>query len=161
MQEPSSLKSFLSYTSQLSGASILFLSSVLTVGSGCNLMAAGRQVLLSFLVALEGWCCWWLWHPCLLIEQEILHISKVKKPWFREGKSPADLKTWVSCIAGRFFTVRVTREVPVLWYVLADGRYWGSDLCFQSLKIHLVACELMNGDTAGPSLTLSCASHGL
>ena len=25
---------------------------------------------------LEGWNGWWLWHPCLLIWQEILHFSK-------------------------------------------------------------------------------------
>ena len=24
---------------------------------------------------LEGWNSWWLWHPCLLIRQEILHSA--------------------------------------------------------------------------------------
>ena len=50
-----SLKSLLPYASQLSGASIMHLSSALTVGSGCNLMAARSQASFSFLVALEGW----------------------------------------------------------------------------------------------------------
>ena len=50
-----SLKSFLPYASQLSGASITHLYSVLTIGSGCNLKAARSQVSSSFLVALEGW----------------------------------------------------------------------------------------------------------
>ena len=40
---------------------------VLTIGSGCNLIAARSQVLFSFLLALEGWNHWWLWHCCLLI----------------------------------------------------------------------------------------------
>ena len=53
-----SLKSFLSYASQLSGVSILHFyilnSSGLTVESGCRLMAAGSQVLFSFLVVLRA-----------------------------------------------------------------------------------------------------------
>ena len=49
-----SLKSFLSYASQLSGASIFWFS-VLTLGSSHSLTAVGSQVLFSFLVALESW----------------------------------------------------------------------------------------------------------
>ena len=53
-----SLKSFLSYASQLSGVSILHFyilkSSGLTVESGCRQMAAGSQVLFSFLVVLRA-----------------------------------------------------------------------------------------------------------
>ena len=54
----------------------------LTIGSGCSLMAARSQVLFSFLSALrahqltlEGCSHWWLWHPCLLIWQEMFHFS--------------------------------------------------------------------------------------
>ena len=53
-----SLKSFLSSASQPSGVSTLHFyilnSSGLTVGIGCRLMAAGWQVLFSFLVALRA-----------------------------------------------------------------------------------------------------------
>ena len=58
-----------------------FLSSGLIVGSGYSLMTARGQVF-SFLsslrahwLMLEGCNHWWLWHPCLLIWQEIFHIS--------------------------------------------------------------------------------------
>ena len=81
-----SLKPFLSYTSQLSGFSILvflILSSlVLIIGSGCSLVPARPQALFSFLGALRaqkftfgGPDRWWLWHPRLLIWQEIFHFS--------------------------------------------------------------------------------------
>ena len=75
-----SLKSFPSYASQLSGASILcFSHPELTLESSCNLMAVSWQVFFSFLSALwltlEGWNRWWLWHLCLLIRQEIFHFS--------------------------------------------------------------------------------------
>ena len=53
-----SLKSFLSYASQLFGVSTLHFyilnSSGLTVGIGCRLMDAGSQVLFSFLVVLRA-----------------------------------------------------------------------------------------------------------
>ena len=53
-----SLESFLSYASQLSGASILHFHilsySELTVGSGCSLMAARLQVFFSFVSALRA-----------------------------------------------------------------------------------------------------------
>ena len=79
-----SLKSFLWYAPQLSGASFLcfshpesLLSSGLTIGIGCSLKAARWQVF-SFLSSLRAqWLtledCYhcWLWHPCLLIWQEI------------------------------------------------------------------------------------------
>ena len=76
-KSPGSLKSFVSHVSQLPGASILS-SSVLTLGSSCSLIAAQWQILFSFLgppraQKLEGWNCYWLCHPCLLIKQEILH----------------------------------------------------------------------------------------
>ena len=54
----------------------------LTIGSGCSLPAAGSQVFFSFLSALwahqltlESCSHWWLWHPRLLIWQEIFHFS--------------------------------------------------------------------------------------
>ena len=50
------------------------LSSSLTVESGGSLRATAWQVFF-FLVALKGWNLGWLWHPCLLIWQEILHFS--------------------------------------------------------------------------------------
>ena len=56
-----------SYASQLSGASLLCF----TIGSGCSLI----PVLFSFLVVLENWTHWWLWHLCLLTWLEILHFS--------------------------------------------------------------------------------------
>ena len=36
-----------------------------------------------FTSVLEGWDCWWLWHPCLLIWQEIFHFSDafIKRIW--------------------------------------------------------------------------------
>ena len=50
------------------------LSSSLTVGSGGSLRVTAWQAFF-FLVSLEGWNLGWLWHPCLLIWQEILHFS--------------------------------------------------------------------------------------
>ena len=54
----------------------------LTLGSGFSLMAARSQVFFSFLSALkadqlmlESCNLWWLWHPYLLIWQEIFHFS--------------------------------------------------------------------------------------
>ena len=54
----------------------------LTIGSGCSLMAARSQVSFSFLSALrahqltlEDCSHWWLWHPCLLMWQEMFHFS--------------------------------------------------------------------------------------
>ena len=86
-QESGLMKSFFSYVSQLSWAwSYLFFTSRaplgLTIGSGCSLLAAWLQAFFSFLSALraheltsEGCKCWWLWHACLLIRQEISHFS--------------------------------------------------------------------------------------
>ena len=68
-----SLKSFPSYAFQLSGASVFWFS-VLTLGSSRSLITVRSQVLFSFLVALESCNRWWLWNPCLLIWQEILHF---------------------------------------------------------------------------------------
>ena len=52
----------------------------LTTGSGCNL-AIRSQVFFSFPSALrltlEGWNCWRLLHPCLLIWQELFPFLKV------------------------------------------------------------------------------------
>ena len=84
-KNPGSLKSFLWCAPQLSGASILFFhilsSSGLTIKSACTLMAARWQVFFTAWVpfrahklTIHDSCnCWWLWHPCLLIWQEILH----------------------------------------------------------------------------------------
>ena len=84
------LKSFLSHASQLSGVSILcfftcWVSSVLTIGSGATSRLpyckhCSSQVPSEFRNShLEGWNCWWLWQPCLLIWQEILHLSLTTK----------------------------------------------------------------------------------
>ena len=80
-----SLKSFLWYAPQLSGASIL-CSHILSFlrahhrewmqSDGCQM--AGILSFPSFLRAhwltLESCNCWWLWKPCLLIWQEIFHL---------------------------------------------------------------------------------------
>ena len=57
-------------------------SSVLSAGSGYNLMAVISQVFFSFLSVLRAqkftfgdWESWRLWHPCWLMWQEILHFS--------------------------------------------------------------------------------------
>ena len=78
-----SLKSILSYAPLLSWASILcfhilsFLSSRLTVGSGCSLTVG----ILPLPKCAQGWnLCLWLWHACLLSWQEIF-ISHRLKPW--------------------------------------------------------------------------------
>ena len=59
-----------------------FHSSGLTLVGDCSLMAAREPIFFSFLSSLrvhwltvEGCNCWWLWHPCLLIQQKILHFS--------------------------------------------------------------------------------------
>ena len=80
---------FISYASQLSWASILsffppsWAPLGLTIGNSCGLMATRSQIFFSFLSALrvqqhtlEGHNGWWLWHPCLLIRQEIFYFSK-------------------------------------------------------------------------------------
>ena len=85
-----SLKSSLSYASshQTWGPCPVFFTSWaslgLFVGRGCSLMTVRWQVSLSFLcslrvhrLTLEGCNCWWLWHPCLLIRQEIFHFSQM------------------------------------------------------------------------------------
>ena len=68
-------KSFRSYASQLPGASILhFLYPWFLEVSGGSMISVGSQVFFSFMVALEDWNHWWLWHSCLLIWQDILHF---------------------------------------------------------------------------------------
>ena len=58
-----SLKSFLPYASQLSGASIMHLSSVLTIGSGCDLIAARLLSCLPWRAGITDDCdivvCWY------------------------------------------------------------------------------------------------------
>ena len=72
-----SVKSFLSYASQLLGPVPCDFSHLeffrLLVGSGCSLMADRSQVFFFFLSDLEGWNSWWLWHPCLLV----CHVSRL------------------------------------------------------------------------------------
>ena len=58
------------------------LSSSLTVGSGSSSLwqLTGCHIAGTILPGLrnsylEGWNSWWLWHPCLLIWQEILHST--------------------------------------------------------------------------------------
>ena len=83
MQESGLTKSFLSYASLLSGASILHFShlssSVLTIRRGCSLMDAPVLFFLSALGAQEFTYerpeSLIMWNPCLLIWQEILHFS--------------------------------------------------------------------------------------
>ena len=70
----------LSYLGPVSCFHILsFLSSGLSGGTGCSLRA-GILLLSEFPQSSPahhcGGCnCWWLWHPCLLIWQEIFHFS--------------------------------------------------------------------------------------
>ena len=45
-------------------------------------------------------------------------LEGVVIPFFRGPSQPRD-QTWVSCIAGRFFTVWATREAPII--VTVDG----------------------------------------
>ena len=77
----------LSYPGPVSCFHILSFSE-LTVGSGCSLITARKQTfsllssLKAHLVILEGCNCWWLWHPCLLIWQEIFHFSKDGKLYY-------------------------------------------------------------------------------
>ena len=89
------------WSDQLSGASILcfqsWVSSGLTVGNGWSLMAA-REGILSFpsslrahrLTISSGYNRWWLWHPCLLIWQEI-PIHYVCLPGRRNSKDDNDI----------------------------------------------------------------------
>ena len=82
-----SVKSFLWYVPQLSGASFLrfHILSFLRVHHGEWLQPDGCQMadILSILSSLRaqqltihGGCnCWWLWHPCLLVWQEIFRFS--------------------------------------------------------------------------------------
>ena len=79
---------FISYASQVSWATflcfVLFFSSWgplgLTVGVAAVLMAARFQIFFflpeyPYKLALESWNCRCLWHPCLLLWQEMLHFS--------------------------------------------------------------------------------------
>ena len=70
--------SFHMHLSYLGLVSCVFPHPELTLGSGCNLMAVWWQIFFSFLsvlwLPLEGWNHWWLWHLCLLIQQEISHF---------------------------------------------------------------------------------------
>ena len=79
-KSPGSVKSLLSYASQLSGASMcvshILNSSVVTSGSGCSLMVPDCRYP-SFLSApraqkctLRGLNHWWLWHTSLLTWRE-------------------------------------------------------------------------------------------
>ena len=89
----SSLESFLPYASQLSGPVSFIVhiwsSSVLTVGNDCRLMAtrSHRYSSPSWVPwglrssHLEDHNYWWLWHPSLLIRQEIFHSSVWKFVW--------------------------------------------------------------------------------
>ena len=75
-----SFDTHLSYLGPVSCFHILsFLSSGLTVGIGCSL-GAGILLLPKFPQSSPAHHCggcsrWWLWHPCLLIWQEIFHFS--------------------------------------------------------------------------------------
>ena len=68
-----------SYPGPVSHAFHIASSLGLTIGSGCRLMVVRSEVFSSFLSALrlkvDSWNCWWLWHPSLLIWQEIVHFS--------------------------------------------------------------------------------------
>ena len=62
-----------------------FLSSGLTIGSGCSPMAASSKVFFSFLsalrvhqLALEGCNHWWLWHLCSLMTSHVCVLSCVR-----------------------------------------------------------------------------------
>ena len=69
------LKSFPSYDSQLSGASLTWewlmaarWQAFFFLGSGILLLGLRNS-------HLKGQNPWWLWHTCLLIQQEILHFT--------------------------------------------------------------------------------------
>ena len=53
-----------------------------------------QMVQVFFLSALEGWNCWWLWHPYVLIWQEIVHFSPRNN--FRESylSTTVEEKKW-------------------------------------------------------------------
>ena len=77
------LKSFFSYAFQLSGASILFLWFLTISGAPQQspwggVASSGSQVLFSLCelsFTFGGRNCWWLLHPCLLVWQEIFHLT--------------------------------------------------------------------------------------
>lgn len=73
----------LSYLGPVACVFTSWVSSGLTMGSDCSLMATIWQVFFVFLsflraqwLTLEGWKCWWLWNSYLLIWQEIFHFSR-------------------------------------------------------------------------------------
>ena len=92
-KQPGSLNSFFLYASQLFGARIqlldfitsLVLCSLLTVGSWGSWQLLDHRHYSSFGASfvvpsrlrdshLEAPNCWWLWHSCLLMRQDILHF---------------------------------------------------------------------------------------
>ena len=89
-----SLEVFLSYPSQLSGVSIQYFSHPELPWGSWQGLAAGSQKFFSLLSALRAyqltldcWNPWWLWHPCLLIWQEIVHFSYLKIVWIWNSDS--------------------------------------------------------------------------
>ena len=86
-KSPGSLKLFLSYVSQLSGARILVFSHPELLSAHCRewLKPDGCWMASWVLSGLrnshmESWNLWWLWYPCLLIWQEY-SISQYKQIW--------------------------------------------------------------------------------
>ena len=75
------LKSFISYASQLLGPVPCAFSHPEFFRAPCRewLQPDGWQItgILLLPECLEGWNHWWLWHPCLLIWQEIFHFSRL------------------------------------------------------------------------------------
>ena len=74
---------------------------------------------------LEGWNGWWLWHPCLLIWQEIFHFSKTSNvvsyhlhQWPQYFKACVDHKVF-------FIQAKSSREKNgSFWTFLTESTYY-------------------------------------
>ena len=93
--------------------------------------------------------------------QEILQariLEQIAIP-FPRGSSPPRDQTWVSCIAGRFFTIRATEE----WLqILCYPTYWEGDPSSLPLKSGLALVTCVAHRTCHPELKMPCSiSSGL
>ena len=115
-----SLRSFLWYAPRLLGpVSYIFhilSSSESPLESGYYLMAT--TWFFSFLGALKGWNRWQLWHPCLLIWQEIFQFA-LARSWWRGLKECGPLEKGMA----NHFSILALRTPWTVWKGKMIG-YW-------------------------------------
>ena len=129
-----------------------------------------QMVQVFFLSALEGWNCWWLWHPYVLIWQEIVHFSPRNN--FRESylSTTVEEKKWTLHFQPNKFisisnphiywfsaTLSSPREITCQrkWRICANTQLcFLKEVCFCLLKLCLLPFIMLN-----KMLVQRCSMH--